>query len=73
MDLAIELQKIYDSEINIDIGWFWDGGITVRLGDQMNRYLAEENVNTVAPESDFPFLSRFRSFEIHRCREQGAR
>ena len=31
MDLAIELQKIYDREINIEIGWFWDGGIEVRL------------------------------------------
>jgi len=48
MDLAIELQKIYDSEINIAIGWFWDGGITLRLGDEMNGYLAEEIVPTVA-------------------------
>ena len=48
MDLATELQKIYDSEINIEIGWFWDGGIDVRLGDQMNGYLAEENVSSVS-------------------------
>jgi hypothetical protein len=47
-DLAVELQKIYDSEINIQIGWFWDGGIEVRLGDDMNGYLAEENIKTVA-------------------------
>src|SRR5438105_3581650 len=46
MDLAIELQKIYDSEINVEIGWFWDGGIRVRLGDQMNGYLAEETVGS---------------------------
>jgi hypothetical protein len=32
VDLAIELQKIYDSEINIRISWLWDGGIDVRLG-----------------------------------------
>jgi len=31
-DLATELQRIYNSEINIRIGWFWDGGIDVRLG-----------------------------------------
>jgi hypothetical protein len=31
MDLAAELQKIYDSEINIELSWFWDGGIEVRL------------------------------------------
>jgi hypothetical protein len=40
--------EIYDSEINIEIGWFWDGGIDVRLGDKMNGYLAEENVSSVA-------------------------
>ena len=48
MDLTTELQKIYDSEINIEIGWFWDGGIDVRLGDKVNGYLAEENVSCVA-------------------------
>ena len=47
MDLAAELQKIYASEINVRIGWFWDCGIEVRLGDDMNGYLAEENVRTV--------------------------
>ena len=43
-DLAIELQRIYDSEINVRIGWLWDGGIEVQLGDDMNGYLAEETV-----------------------------
>jgi hypothetical protein len=47
MDLAVELQKIYDSEINVRIGWFWDCGVEVMLGDQANGYLAEENVQTV--------------------------
>jgi hypothetical protein len=48
MDLAAELQRIYDSEINMEIGWFWDSGIDVRLGDEMNGYLAAENVGSVA-------------------------
>ena len=47
MDLATELQRIYDSEINVEISWFWDGGIDLRLGDEMNGYLAEENVSSV--------------------------
>jgi hypothetical protein len=47
-DLAVELQKIYDSEINLRISWFWDGGIDIRLGDDMNGYLVEETVKTVA-------------------------
>jgi hypothetical protein len=64
MDLAAELQQIYDSEINIKVSWLWDGrcgwlvassglyapvgGIDVRLGDRMNGYQAEENVHSVS-------------------------
>jgi hypothetical protein len=48
MDLAVELQKIYDNEINIEIGWIWDGGIEVRLGDRMNGFLTEENLKSVS-------------------------
>src|SRR5438270_8487967 len=47
-DLAAELQKIYDSEINVRISWFWDCGITIRLGDEMNGFEAEEEVPTIA-------------------------
>jgi hypothetical protein len=47
MDLATELQKIYDSEINVRIGWLWDGGIEARLGDEMNGFVAEETVASV--------------------------
>jgi len=48
VDLSAELQKIYDSEINLRISWLWDGGIDVRLGDEMYGYLAEENVRSVS-------------------------
>ena len=47
-DIAAELQKIYDSEINVEISWFWDGDIDVRLGDRINGFLAETNVPLVA-------------------------
>lgn len=47
-DLTTELQKIYDSEINIRIGWFWDGGIDVALGDEVGGFVAAENVPSVA-------------------------
>ena len=46
--LAAELQRIYDAEINVEIGWFWDGGIDVRLGDKINGFVAEENVPAIA-------------------------
>jgi hypothetical protein len=36
MDLAEELQRIYDSEIKVRISWLRDGGIEVRLGDEVN-------------------------------------
>jgi hypothetical protein len=45
--LSVELQKIYDPEINISTGWLWDGGIVVRLGDERNGYKAEETVATI--------------------------
>jgi hypothetical protein len=48
MDLAAELQKIYDSEINVSISWLWDGGIEVRLGDKVNGFVAEETFALVA-------------------------
>src|SRR5215467_5733060 len=41
MDLTTELQKIYDSEINVSISWLWDGGIDVRLGDEVNGFLVD--------------------------------
>jgi hypothetical protein len=34
-------------EINVRIGWLWDGGIDVRLGDEVNGFLAEEDVALV--------------------------
>jgi hypothetical protein len=46
--LTAELQKIYDSEINVRISSFWDCGIEVRLGDEMNGFQAAETVKSVA-------------------------
>lgn len=38
------LQDLYDSEINISISTFWDGGFDVKLGDEMNGFWAETTV-----------------------------
>jgi hypothetical protein len=43
VNLADELQRIYDSEINIRISWLWDGGIDVWIGDDLNGYVAQDN------------------------------
>ena len=55
MNLEEILQALYDSEINVEISWLWDGGIDlklggvkVKLGDELNGYKAEGKVSTVA-------------------------
>jgi hypothetical protein len=48
VNLTDELQRIYDSEINIRISWLWDGGIDVWLGDDVNGYVAQQTVSSVA-------------------------
>lgn len=35
-DAGQVLQDIYDSEINISIGWMWDRGVEVVIGDHTN-------------------------------------
>lgn len=37
------LQRLYDSEINAKIEWFWDSGFDVTLGDHMNGYVDSMN------------------------------
>ncbi len=39
-----ELQKIYDSEINVQIGWLWDGGIDVALGNELSGFVGKTTV-----------------------------
>jgi hypothetical protein len=48
LDLAAELQKIYDSEINIRISWLWNCGIGLWLGDEVNGYVAAETLSTAS-------------------------
>lgn len=47
------LQELYDSEINFRISTFWDGGFEVALGDTMNGFKAETNVDTVSQAEEF--------------------
>jgi len=41
-------QRLYDSEINASISTFWDGGFDVKIGDEMNGFMAETNVASFA-------------------------
>jgi hypothetical protein len=42
------LDALYDSEINATVSSFWDGGFTVKLGDDMNGFVAEAEFKTFA-------------------------
>jgi hypothetical protein len=43
---APSFRKSTTAKSTYGFSWLWDGGIDVRLGDEMNGYLAEENVRT---------------------------
>ena len=46
--LQTELQKIYDSEINIEISWVLDGPIHVKLGNEFYGFDDERAVASMA-------------------------
>jgi hypothetical protein len=43
-----ELQKIYDSEINVEISWTRDGPIAVKLGNEFTGFNAEGTVTEIS-------------------------
>lgn len=46
-NLETVLQELYDSEINVSITSFWDGGFTIKLGDEANGFKAEANQDKI--------------------------
>lgn len=38
MSLEGVLQRLYDTELSCSISWLWDGGIEVKLGDELNGF-----------------------------------
>src|SRR5580700_7235326 len=47
-NLEQELQKIYDSEINLSIYWMWDTGFDLKLGDEFGGFVEGGQVRSVA-------------------------
>jgi len=45
---ADTLQHLYDSEINAEVRWVWDGGVAWRLGNEHSGWRAEGCAATVA-------------------------
>ena len=42
------LQRLYDSEINVTVSSFYEDGFYVKLGDEMNGFVAEGRCHTWA-------------------------
>ena len=42
------LQDLYDSEINFSIVTFWDDGFRVKLGDELNGFVASGRADALA-------------------------
>jgi hypothetical protein len=53
MELGAIIEALYDSEINCSISTFWDAGITVQLGDEMNGFVAEIECKTTGEAAEF--------------------
>jgi len=70
--------KLYVHEINWHVSAFWDAGISVKLGDEMNGYLSEGTVGTFdeaegwledEARKHYPTLFRAAADEISGIRE----
>lgn len=53
LNLGDVLQRLHDSEINASVQSFFDGVWTVRLGDEMNGYKAEEVCDSANDAADW--------------------
>jgi hypothetical protein len=53
MELGAVVERLYASEINCSISTLWDGGITVKLGDELNGFMAESHCKTGAEAAAF--------------------
>jgi hypothetical protein len=47
------IADLYDSEINASICWFWDGGIDVSIGGDLNGFVAGNQVATLAQAAEW--------------------
>jgi hypothetical protein len=63
MNLIDVLGRLYDSEINFKIACFWDSGIHVMLGDQINGYRAARSFEV----QDLGEVAAWLDAEARRC------
>lgn len=58
-NLRIVLQAFYKAEQNVELSSFWDGGWTVKIGDESNGFKSENTFATLEEVEDF-LWSRIR-------------
>jgi len=58
-----KLQEIYNNEINFEISCFWDGGFTVKLGDNMNGFIWEDTFDTLM-DAITALIKTYQGFKI---------
>jgi len=51
MEFSELLNNLYESEINVSVESFWDGGFLVRVGDHMNGYKIEKTFSRITAET----------------------
>jgi hypothetical protein len=47
------IADLYESEINASLSWFWDGGIDVSIGDDLNGLIARDQLKTLAEVAEW--------------------
>lgn len=58
MELTAAMQALYENEINCSIHSFWDGGFTVRIGDELNGWKDEMSFDAKDLQSAAVWLTR---------------
>jgi hypothetical protein len=53
------IQDFHDSEINAEIGWFYDGVWWVKIGDELNGFGGEERCRSLAEASEWLRVTPF--------------
>ena len=51
--MEVLFKDLYDSEINVSLSWFWDAGFTVKIGDEVNGFVAQTTVATLLEVQDW--------------------
>jgi len=58
-------KRLYDSEVNFSISTFWDAGIEVKLGDEMNGFVARTDFDF---DDDMPMQDIFKWLAEETCK-----